>query len=196
MQIMKTFFYLRIFESLSYIVTMIYQVVSDLKVFGLFFTILIVLFSMVFAVIGVGNTNIAGDLADFAAAIECGEEDEPENFPFEEYESIGLLSGNLITTLRIALGDFDFDPSQYVTVEENHLYWVVWFIVVVMTCIIFLNFIIAEASNSYQTVKDNLTALVMKERASLIAEAEGQIPDNYKDDYLFPKYIVVRKVET
>lgn len=55
MQITKTFFYLRIFESLSYIVTMIYRVISDLKVFGLFFTILIVLFSMVFAVIGVGN---------------------------------------------------------------------------------------------------------------------------------------------
>lgn len=55
MQITKTFFYLRIFESLSYIVTMIYQVISDLRVFGLFFTILIVLFSMVFAVIGVAN---------------------------------------------------------------------------------------------------------------------------------------------
>lgn len=42
-----------------------------------------------------------------------------------------------------------------------------------MTCIIFLNFIIAEASNSYAVVKESLTALTMKERASLIAEAEG-----------------------
>ena len=104
---------------------------------------------MVFAVIGVGNTNIKGDLKDFAEAIEAGEEDEPENFPFEEYSSIGLLAGNIITTLRIALGDFDFDPSQYVTLEENWLYWIVWLMVVTMTCIIFLNFIIAEASNSY-----------------------------------------------
>jgi hypothetical protein len=55
MQILKSFFYLRIFQWLSYIVTMIYTVVSDLKVFGLFFTILILLFSMVFAVLGAGN---------------------------------------------------------------------------------------------------------------------------------------------
>jgi hypothetical protein len=55
MQILKSFFFLRIFQWLSYIVTMIYTVVSDLKVFALFFTILIVLFSMVFAVLGAGN---------------------------------------------------------------------------------------------------------------------------------------------
>ena len=110
MQISKTFFFLRIFESLSFLVTMIYRVMSDLKVFLLFFFILIVLFAMVFAVIGVGNTNVPGDLQDFANAIDAGEEDEPENFPYEEYEHIGLFAGNILTTLRIALGDFDFDP--------------------------------------------------------------------------------------
>lgn len=110
MQISKTFFFLRIFESLSFLVTMIYRVMSDLKVFLLFFSILIVLFAMVFAVIGVGNTNVPGDLQDFANAIDAGEEDEPENFPYEEYEHIGLFAGNILTTLRIALGDFDFDP--------------------------------------------------------------------------------------
>ena len=40
---------------------MIYTVVADLKVFGLFFTILILLFSMVFAVLGAANENIPGD---------------------------------------------------------------------------------------------------------------------------------------
>ena len=74
------------------------------------------------------------------------------------------------------MGDFDFDPSLYLSPQENILYWFIWLCVVIMTCIIFLNFIIAEASNSYQNVKDNLTALVNKERASLIAEAESQIP--------------------
>ena len=44
-QIIKSFFYLRIFQSLSYIVTMIYTVVADLQVFLLFFTILVVLFA-------------------------------------------------------------------------------------------------------------------------------------------------------
>lgn len=135
-------------------------------------------------------------MKDFYEATEAGEEDELENMPGEDYAQIGFFWGTLIGTLRIAMGDFDFDPSLYLSPQENILYWFIWLCVVIMTCIIFLNFIIAEASNSYQNVKDNLTALVNKERASLIAEAESQIPSNYKDDCMFPKYIVVREVET
>lgn len=44
-QIHKTFFFMRIFDSVSYIVTMIYQVIGDLKVFMLFYFILIFIFS-------------------------------------------------------------------------------------------------------------------------------------------------------
>jgi hypothetical protein len=51
------------------------------------------------------------------------------------------------------------------TVEENYLYWILWFVVCVLTNIIFLNFIIAEASASYENVKKNLDALIFKERA-------------------------------
>ena len=79
----------------------------------LFFTILIVLFSQVFAVLGVGNTSHDGDLKDFKEAIELGLEDEPENFPFEEYDHIGLFWGYIFSTLRMAMGDFDFEASMY-----------------------------------------------------------------------------------
>jgi hypothetical protein len=54
-QIIKSFFFLRIFETLSYIVTMINQVIYDLRIFLLFYGILIYFFSLVFAVVGVGN---------------------------------------------------------------------------------------------------------------------------------------------
>lgn len=63
-QIIKSFFYLRIFKSLSYIVTMIYTVIADLQVFLLFFSILIVLFAQIFAVLGVGNPKQDGDFQD------------------------------------------------------------------------------------------------------------------------------------
>ena len=56
-QIMKTFFYLRIFDALSYIVTMIFTVVNDLQAFLIFFFILVFNYSMIFAVIGAGNPN-------------------------------------------------------------------------------------------------------------------------------------------
>jgi hypothetical protein len=63
-QIMKSFFFLRIFESLSYIVTMIFTVVADLRAFLLFFTLLIFVFGFIFAVIGAGNINQPGEFKD------------------------------------------------------------------------------------------------------------------------------------
>ena len=41
------------------------------------------------------------------------------------------------------------------------MFWIVWFCVVIVTCIIFLNFIIAEVSASYQTVKDHIGVLML-----------------------------------
>jgi hypothetical protein len=64
--------------------------------------------------------------------------------------------------------------------------------VVIITCIIFLNFIIAEASASYENVKENLDALKNKEKAALIAEAEMMMPDNRKNPSTFPPFIVIR----
>ena len=71
-QLQKTFFFLRIFESLSYIVTMIFQVISDLKVFLLFYFILLVIFSFVFAVLGVGNKHF-GEFKNYYAELTLEE---------------------------------------------------------------------------------------------------------------------------
>ena len=193
MQILKSFFFLRIFQWLSYIVTMIYRVVADLKVFALFFAILIVLFSMVFAVLGAGNQKVPGAFKE--AYDEAFEEGDVSELPNAEYQKIGLLIGYIFSTLRISLGDFDFGAANYLTKPENCLYWLIWLFVVIITCIIFLNFIIAEASASYESVKENLQAMINKEKASLIAEAEGMYFESKKDNQKFPKYIVIRKAE-
>mgnify|MGYP006950545268 FL=1 len=39
---------------------------------------------------------------------------------------------------------------------ENKLFWILWLIAVVVTMIIFLNFIVAEASGSYAKVTETL----------------------------------------
>lgn len=90
--LLKTFFFMRIFVSFSYIVTMVVNVVYDLKIFLLFFGILVVMFSMVFDVI---TRNEAG-----------------------EYEKIGYWWGNFFTTLRLALGDFDFGMIEDKTLTK------------------------------------------------------------------------------
>ena len=113
-QLYKTFFFLRIFDSLSYIVTMLNQVLYDLRVFLLFYFILLIIFSFIFAVLGVGNKNF-GTYKEYYGEMTLEEGIYSEVEPMLEYYHIGLLLGYLITTLRMSLSDFDFAPSIYLS---------------------------------------------------------------------------------
>ena len=93
-----------------------------------------------------------------------------------------MFFGNLVATLRMSMGDFEFDAAGLLDHPENGCYWVVWLTVVVITNIIFLNFIIAEASASYEKVSSNLVAFLLKERAALIQEAEEMTPLRFKTE--------------
>jgi hypothetical protein len=156
--LLKTFFFMRIKMNFSYIVTMILNVVSDLKVFLLFFMILIVMFSAVFDVISKNEAL--------------------------EYKHVGPFMGNIFTTLRLSLADFDFNVLQGDTlnVKQHVLFWFIWVIMVLFSSLIFLNFIIAEVSNSYQTVKKDINALIYKERAGLVMETEDIMSEATKQN--------------
>ena len=64
--------------------------------------------------------------------------------------------------------------------EENVLFWVLFFFTLIFTNIIFLNFIVAEASASYSEVSDQLQNYIQLQRTDLVAEAEGLFPDFLK----------------
>jgi len=66
------------------------------------------------------------------------------------------------------LGDFGFDAAIELEQAENYIYWVVWILIILVTCIIFLNFIIAEASASYEKVSEFLELYIEAEKAALI----------------------------
>ena len=74
--------------------------------------------------------------------------------------------------MRMSLGDFDFETATFLTAEEAHVYFFVWLIIVVLTCIVFLNFIISEIGNSYSNCRERLDSMIMKERSALITESE------------------------
>ena len=84
--------------------------------------------------------------------------------------------------MRVSLGDFDFEASTYLTYEQNILFWIVWSMIVVMSSIIFLNFITSEIGMSYDSVSLIIDELVMQERACLISEAEQLYPLDLKND--------------
>ena len=188
--VLKTFFYLKIFAALSPIVTMLTNVVYDLRIFMLFYIILIVLFSLLLGVLGLGNRNIAGDFQK-----KFKDSKITDGYPGVEYEYVGMYLGNILTVLRMSMGDFGFDSAYLLSSTENIIYWFVWAIIVVVTCIIFLNFIIAEASASYEKVASDLEAYIMKEKALLIQEAELMMPATLKTIEKFPTYLIIREKE-
>jgi len=185
--LLKTFFFMRIVKKFSYIVTMISLVFRDLLVFLLFYLVQITMFSLLFDVISKPVAN-------------------------SEYRHIPYFFGNFLTTVRLSLGDFAFEVLEGATVDEvkageenddaltakqHIIFWVVWILMVVFSALVFLNFIIAEVSNSYQTVKKDIKALIYKERAALTKEAEDIMSkDQRLDRKFFPKYFVIREVET
>lgn len=78
---------------------------------------------------------------------------------------------------------------------DNYMFWLIWFVTVMVACIIFLNFIIAEASNSYNEVNEFLDQVIQKQVADLTAEAEDIIPESMMKESKFPQYIIIRKVD-
>ena len=104
---------------------------------------------------------------------------------------------NVINCLRISFGDNEFDQLNVQTPTEDKIYWMIWTITFIMACLIFLNFIIAEVCNSYQTAKDNIDSYVYKERASMVKEVEQFLPEYMKNERKdwFPQYIIIREAE-
>ena len=85
--------------------------------------------------------------------------------------------------------------SVYLEDFENYSFWIIFFLGLVMTNIIFLNFVIAEAGNSYNEVKECLEQFILREKAALIDEAEQMIPRVVRSDKWYPKYVIVREFD-
>ena len=59
----------------------------------------------------------------------------------------------MFSAIRVSLGDYaEIEAATFLSIEENYMFWIYWFIMVVVASIVFLNFIIAEASASYEKI--------------------------------------------
>jgi hypothetical protein len=91
------------------------------------------------------------------------------------------------------MGDFAaIEASHMLSKADNYIFWVCWLLTVTITCIVFLNFIVAEASASYAKVVETLIPVMWREKASMIAESEDMTMNRFKNNTKFPKYIIVR----
>lgn len=61
----------------------------------------------------------------------------------------------------MSIGDNSLiDAAKKLGGPENRLFWILWLLGVVITSIIFLNFIVAEASGSYAHVTETLKQVI------------------------------------
>jgi hypothetical protein len=65
-------------------------------------------------------------------------------------------------TLRISMGDFSaIQASMDLGKVEQKIFWVMWLFSVIVTCIIFLNFVVAEACASHQKVVKHIDQYIL-----------------------------------
>ena len=169
----------------------------------MFFIILIIGFSVLLDVLSIGNIDIPGSFrdkykSDYDAKILSEKTGDPylPTYPGAEFSRIGLFWGNVLNVFKAAVGDYSIiNSSLELTKIENMLFWLIFFGILVFTNIIFLNFVIAEAGNSYSIINDQLMQNVLKNKAIMVDEAEEMLPKWKRSEKYYPKYIVSRKID-
>ncbi|CDW90703.1 wd-40 repeat protein [Stylonychia lemnae] len=171
---LKVNFFLRIYDGFSFLVSMMSSVFKDIQYFILFFLVFIFQFGLIFVIL-------------FSAQ------------RIEEYDGIGTV-GYFLMIFRISSGDFAVDnfKDQGSTFLVG-LSWTIWVIAVLILNIVFMNFIIAVISESYEKVMQKLVAESYKVKANMIVERELLLNPNDEEErrFYFPQYMILRRpIET
>jgi hypothetical protein len=111
-----------------------------------------------------------------------------------DYQYLGAFIGNLIDTMKMSLGDFGMIDRVQEDFSHKTTFWLTWGVIVLFMSIIFLNFIIAEASASYERVNELLHEVIERDKVGMINEAELMIPKHLKDNINYPKYLIKREI--
>ena len=156
--LIKTFFFLRIFKASSQLVMMMIQVTQDLRAFMIFYFIVLWFCSLIMSILG------TDEMKDNLTSTKL----KKSILNMNEYEYLPFWTRQFFASSRISLADFNFKYVVGLSVFDQNVFWLIWFIQVVLTCICCLNFIIAEVSSSYQSVKDRVNGLIRKEQAQMI----------------------------
>lgn len=188
---MKSLFFLRIFENFTPVVVMLINVVSNLKLFLLFYIMLLFMYAQMYAVLGVGNLQRDGK---FATKFNTTLSKSTGQYPGAEYTAIGPWVGNFLSAMRVSLGDYEsvIEAASYLSSEDNYLFWIIWVQIVGITCIIFLNIVVAEAIASYKHVLATLESVILKEKSELITECENMTFRRYKSAENYPRFLITR----
>ena len=135
---------LRIYDNISFIIKMLFRVGEELTPFLFLFAGFVLTFSFVVVALDMDKEKL-----------------ESTGDP---YEGMGGLS-YFMFILRTSFGDFDVDPFKEMPKGVRLFMWMFWLIVIFCNTIIFLNFIIAVISDSYEQIMDTRTEEIFQKKA-------------------------------
>ena len=97
--------------------------------------------------------------------------------------------------LRQASGDTDTSSIIDGTRDYKILAWLLWFVILIVGNVVFMNFIIAVVSESYENCMEKKIQIIYIIKLEMIVEFESVIPDwLFTREEWFPKFIIIRRM--
>ena len=95
---------MRVFSELTFLVTMLGRVFSDLRAFIFFYFILVFKFALMLAIIDLGQLKLNPD-EDVRATLSA------KTYPGIEYKHVNEFVAHVFSVIRMSIGDFTFDQA-------------------------------------------------------------------------------------
>lgn len=153
---MKLLYFLRIFESTGYLISMIIEVINDM---GTFFLILAI------TIIAFGDSMLLVNLAN-----------SPDNRFIDEQN--GRFVGGVTFAYLIALGDWD---TGNFGASATWVVWILFFLNTIFNLVVMFNLLISIIGDTFGRVTGNAENAGYKDKASMVSENEYLIPKYRKD---------------
>lgn len=90
----------------------------------------------------------------------------------DPYAGLGGI-GYFMFVLRTSFGDFSVDPFKDMPKGISIFMWILWLIIIFCNTIVFLNFIIAVISDSYEQIMDTRIEEIYQKKAQLLADIQS-----------------------
>ena len=104
------------------------------------------------------------------------------------------MAAYFVIVLRQSIGDYDTSSIIEGTKDFKILAWLLWFLILIIGNIVFMNFIIAVVSDSYESCMEKKLQLIYKAKLEMISECEDLMPEwLFTKKNWFPRFIIIRR---
>ena len=159
---------IRIITELSFLVKMLTTVFQKLGLFFLYFLMVIAAFTLMIDI-------VAQDVGD-------------------AYKGISKAA-LFVMALRQSIGDGDTSTLIDNTEKYKILVWILWFIIMLVGNVVFMNFIIAVVGSGYSECVEKREKCIQMAKLQMISECENLLPDCcIRIDKWFPRFIIFRRM--